>query len=454
MTLQTQLTIYCLIIVLMSTLGGQLPSLVRMSHLRTQLLISFVGGLMLGIAFLHLFPHAIANLGSPSTAGVACLIGVIAMFLVLRAFNAPHTHGFVDATPLRLAGDSEIVQPCCGALEVSEDLDDVFEPTVRQKTLDSAGELEQASTAAEAKLAAGTSVKGLPAVSELIRDGLESGQGIVETPQLPHPINESQDDDERLGIGTDGLIESAEGIVTGNDREGSGRSGVQNRDSVIESRVNETGIDLRRRRTDQHHAHCDHSQHQPTEGTARRRWYGWVGILFGLWLHTLIDGVALAASTLADAQHAGVVLAGLGTFLAVALHKPLDAFTITSTMKSGGWSPFHQAIVNVVFAMACPIGALIFYFGVNQQTGNSVLLGWGLAVSSGFFICIALADLLPEVSFHQHDRGKLSLALFLGIALAVAVENLPGHSHVHAQQAVSIEQANTAGQPFVVGSSD
>jgi zinc and cadmium transporter len=145
----------------------------------------------------------------------------------------------------------------------------------------------------------------------------------------------------------------------------------------------------------------------------------------------MIDGVALAASAVADAKHSGISMAGLGTFLAIALHKPLDAFAITSTMRSSGWSPMHQGIINVVFAIACPVGALLFYFGVTQLNDSSVVLGWGLAISAGFFICISLSDLLPEVSFHQHDRGKLTLSLILGIALAFVVENLPGHSHVH-----------------------
>jgi len=57
------------------------------------------------------------------------------------------------------------------------------------------------------------------------------------------------------------------------------------------------------------------------------------------------------------------------------------------------------------------------------------VLGWGLAISAGFFIGIALADLLPEVAFHDHDRGKLTTAFLLGIMIAVGIENLPGHSH-------------------------
>jgi zinc and cadmium transporter len=155
-------------------------------------------------------------------------------------------------------------------------------------------------------------------------------------------------------------------------------------------------------------------------------------MLFGLGLHTLIDGVALAASALAAEAHGSWLgLAGLGTFLAVALHKPLDAFAITSTMKASGWAVGHQNIVNFAFSMACPIGALLFYFGFTQFSNSTTLLGWGLAISGGFFICIALSDLLPEVAFHDHDRGILTAALLVGISLAVAIESLPGHSHQH-----------------------
>ena len=40
---------------------------------------------------------------------------------------------------------------------------------------------------------------------------------------------------------------------------------------------------------------------------------------------------------------------------------------------------------------------------------------------AGFFVGIALADLLPEVAFHDHDRGKLTLVFLLGILLAYAI---------------------------------
>ena len=291
MSIAWLLTGYCIIVALASVGGGWLPALLRMTHLRTQLLMSFVAGLMLGISTLHLLPHAMESLGSTSQVGIATLVGVIAMFLLLRVFHV-HNHGHVPIA----------VDPAATIAKVDE------------------------------------------------------------------------------------------------------------------------------------HHHCDHhpGDHQHVEHSPSRRGFGWVGMLFGLGLHTIMDGVALGASVAADIGHgAWLGLAGLGTFLAVALHKPLDAFAISSVMGNSGWSPLQRSLVNLAFGLCCPIGAGLFYFGATRlELGDSVL-GYGLALSAGFFICIALADLLPEVHFHDHDRGKLTAALFLGIALAVGIENLPGHSHSH-----------------------
>ena len=314
MTIEILLVVYCLVIVLASTAGGRLPRLVRMTHLRTQLLMSFVGGLMLGIALLHLLPHAVDTLGSASKAGMASLVGVLTMFLLMRAFHPPHDHGA-----------SGMDSHSCG----DHDHDHDSQPTV-----------------------------------------------------------------------VDAVSDGDVGRETRGEFGGDGETVTKHLDD----------------------AHGD---------TTRR--IGWIGMLFGLGLHTMIDGVALAASAVADAEHgASLGLAGIGTFLAVALHKPLDAFAITSTMRASGWSVGYQNLVNFFFSLACPLGALLFYFGFTQVADSAWWLGCGLAISAGFFVCISLSDLLPEVAFHDHDRGKLTAALFLGVALAIGVENLPGHSHVHA----------------------
>lgn len=86
------LAIYCVFIVAASIGGGRMATLFRMTHLRTQLLMSGVGGLMLGIAFLHLLPHGAEILKSSAAAGAGALIGLVLMFLLVRLFHT-HDHG-------------------------------------------------------------------------------------------------------------------------------------------------------------------------------------------------------------------------------------------------------------------------------------------------------------------------------------------------------------------------
>jgi zinc and cadmium transporter len=100
-------------------------------------------------------------------------------------------------------------------------------------------------------------------------------------------------------------------------------------------------------------------------------------------------------------------------------------------MKKQGWSSGAQRTASMLFSIACPLGAFAMYLGATTVLDGSEILGWGLAISAGFFVCIALADLLPEVAFHDHDRVKLTIALLLGVFVAIGIENLPGHSHDH-----------------------
>ena len=94
----------------------------------------------------------------------------------------------------------------------------------------------------------------------------------------------------------------------------------------------------------------------------------WTGAAVGLTLHSVLAGVALAASVLenfADNQ-----LAGLATFLVIFLHKPFDSMTIGMLMAQGGWSNRWRHVVNALFALAIPAGAALFYFGFSGRCGR------------------------------------------------------------------------------------
>ena len=155
----------------------------------------------------------------------------------------------------------------------------------------------------------------------------------------------------------------------------------------------------------------------------------WSGAAFGLTLHSVIAGVALAASV--QHGHGDLRLAGLGTFLVILLHKPFDSMTIATLMARGGWSMGWRHLVNALFSLAIPLGAAIFYSGIVDGGQDGTTLGYALAFAAGTFMCISLSDLLPELQFHDHDRGKLSAALLLGLALAYGVCRLEAISHSH-----------------------
>jgi zinc and cadmium transporter len=167
----------------------------------------------------------------------------------------------------------------------------------------------------------------------------------------------------------------------------------------------------------------------------------WGGAALGLFLHSLLNGVALAASV-AD-SHGAATLAGLGTFLVIFLHKPFDAMTIGMLMARRGSSFAWRHTVNGLFALAVPLGVLVFYFGLMPADGgssSSLISAYALSFSAGTFVCIASSDLLPELQFHQHDRVKLSAALVIGLAVALAVARLEEAAHgEHSHDALPAE---------------
>jgi zinc and cadmium transporter len=191
---------------------------------------------------------------------------------------------------------------------------------------------------------------------------------------------------------------------------------------------------------EQHDQHAHHAEHTLADQSARH--LSWGGAALGLTLHTLIDGIALAASVEAESRGGGGLL-GLGTFLVIILHKPFDAMAIGTLMAAGGWSRLSRHFVNGLFALAIPAGVLLFHFGAGQfsETGH-LFLGSALAFAAGTFVCIATSDLLPELQFHAHDRIKLSFALLAGLVLAAAIGKFETSGHEHLQSPPSNRESS------------
>jgi len=193
-----------------------------------------------------------------------------------------------------------------------------------------------------------------------------------------------------------------------------------------------------------HHGAHEHAGH----GHAPVGRLTWTGAAVGMGLHSLLEGVALAASVAAVREvEPGVApaLAGLGTFLVILLHKPFDAMTVATLFHAGGGSRGKVLLVNLLFASLVPIGVVLFMVGAAATGGTAVAVPYALAFSAGTFLCIAAADLLPEVQFHRHDRIGLSIALVLGLVLALIVGRMEALSHAghdHGAHEHAVEESN------------
>ncbi len=93
---------------------------------------------------------------------------------------------------------------------------------------------------------------------------------------------------------------------------------------------------------------------------------GWMAV-FGLTIHTFMNGVGLAGNVQADMDKAGGPLAsaalmipGLALFFAIFLHKPADALAISTVLSRKGTKRSKIYLVQLGFALMVPVGAAAF----------------------------------------------------------------------------------------------
>lgn len=347
--------IYSVIIICAALIGGWIPTVFQLTHNWMQILISLVGGLILGISIFHMLPHALAQVGPDGSDQVAMwmMAGLMVMFLLLRTFHF-HQH----EPPELIRGSAHHL----GESHSHHHHEHHHHSHSHHEHHHGDGSDHHSSKNIDPQ-PADEQVRSLTTTSPL---------------SSPHDHSHSPESD-----------------------------------------------------TGHHHHHHHHHHHSSSRSIS------WLGVMFGLSLHALLDGLAVAASVEADAHHSGehaTGLLGLGTFLAVALHTPLDAISITLLMGSSkDWTPRKRFLMVSLFSLMCPLGALIFWMGYRLTGGDaSWLVGSCLAFSSGLFLCIALSDLLPEMEFHSHNRLQLSGALFAGILIAYMIGIVePHHAHHH-----------------------
>lgn len=98
MTMYVVLVVYSLLALASSLAGGYLPMMMHLTHARAQMMMTFVAGLMLGVALFVMLPHAAMATDDLDTAIFWMTIGLLFMFFLLRTFHF-HQHGPQATTP-------------------------------------------------------------------------------------------------------------------------------------------------------------------------------------------------------------------------------------------------------------------------------------------------------------------------------------------------------------------
>jgi zinc and cadmium transporter len=189
---------------------------------------------------------------------------------------------------------------------------------------------------------------------------------------------------------------------------------------------------------------CFHHHELPDEASGcghQPHSLSWVAAGFGLSLHGLMAGVALAASILLGSG-GHVAIPGLAMLLAIVLHKPFDAMSLIALMTVAGRSRRARMLANGLFSLVTPLGVVIgIWLGGNSEAPPH-WLGPALGFAVGMFLCVSLSDLLPELQFHRHDRVLLSLALVAGLGVAWLAGQFHDHGSSHEHGAPTSSQVH------------
>ena len=132
-----------------------------------------------------------------------------------------------------------------------------------------------------------------------------------------------------------------------------------------------------------------------------------VSAVAGLGIHSFFDGVSIGAG------YAVSPVLGWLVFLAIAIHKLPEGFTVASIVRAAGGSP-RQALG------AATLVGFTSVAGAATLTGRPEWAGAGLALACGVTIYVAATDLIPEVN--KEVGHHLAFIVLAGLGLFLAAD--------------------------------
>lgn len=151
------------------------------------------------------------------------------------------------------------------------------------------------------------------------------------------------------------------------------------------------------------HSHRHHDHQKPSDPIIPL-------IIIGDTVHNFVDGIAIAAGFLIDP------VTGIIVTLAVAAHEIPQEIGDFGLLLSKGLPRSKVILINALSALATTIAAVAFFI-----VGDSHHIDTGpvLALVAGFFIYIAVSDIIPSI--HEEKNRKFaviqSLVLLTGVLI-------------------------------------
>jgi zinc and cadmium transporter len=156
------------------------------------------------------------------------------------------------------------------------------------------------------------------------------------------------------------------------------------------------------------HHHKYHDSHAPTAPIVPL-------LIISDIVHNAVDGVAIAAAFLISPS------TGIVTVLAIAAHEIPQEIGDFAVMFKNGVKKQKVFIINLLTTFATVAAAIIFFL-----IGEAIDISAApvLALTAGFFIYIAVSDIIPEIHNSKNQRLEKSVLLLLGVILVAALTSV------------------------------
>ena len=174
-----------------------------------------------------------------------------------------------------------------------------------------------------------------------------------------------------------------------------------------------------------------HHHHEEDADKTKDTTQGWL-FLVGDVFHNLVDGISLGGAFLIGGRDTGLI----ATLALVAHDIPLEVGEFGNQLRVG-FTKRQTIIRNIISGISTVIFAVLTY-QLGDELLDVVPTGYLYGGIAGFFIYIALSDIIPTI--HQSEKSRYGLQtgflifglIFGGTVAAVAHDYIDvGHNHDH-----------------------